>query len=52
MNMGGSRGGTGGLDCTEKITKIGFLSSADQGPLINHKATKSEFDVGVSLVGQ
>ena len=32
--------------------KLEVLSSTDPGPLKSHKATKPEFNVGVSLVGQ
>ena len=37
--MGGSRGGTGGLDPPENSQKLGSLSSTGPDTLKNHKAT-------------
>ena len=51
--MRGSRGGGQGVRTPPKNHKhIGFLSNTGLHPLKNHKATKSVFNVGPSLVRQ
>ena len=43
--MGGSRGGTVGLDPPERSQKIGFLSNTGLDLLKNRKATRPAFNV-------
>ena len=48
-----SRGGTGGpTSPLENHKNIGFLSNTGPDPLINHKATKPAFNVGLSSARQ
>ena len=52
MRMGGSRGGTGGLEPPplKNHNHIGFPSNTGPDPLKNHKVTKLTFDVGPSTL--
>ena len=48
VDIGGSRGGTGGPDSSEKSQNIGFLSNTGPDPLKNHKAIKPALNAGSS----
>ena len=50
--IGGSRGGTSGLDPLKNHKNKGFLCNSCPDPLNNHKATKPAFNVGPSSAHQ